>query len=482
MWNVSPERLKLIAVSALIIALFIPSRIFLLYHAKPAGTDTELYARYAYIHGLAAECHLSFHDCYRTMGLADISGPGPKTFDSLAMTVVAYPPFAVAMMSVPAIFVQGGTPISRMSMTEFIGRYKKAYPWLCAAAELLMVIIVSFLVLRLYKDERLVITVLRMGLLCLAGMCMPRILYNRLDVLLSALLIVSLAALIKEKPHLLLSFFVFALAVTFKLIPLFLLPVWILGSLRQRPDRHLLKAIIPKGLQLSGIIAGTAFFFFLLEGKGVFDFLAFHLDRGIHIESTWGVLSLFAAKISGTSFRMALSSGAYNVYTPAAGLLSVVSSIILFIAMLAVTILFAARCLKKSATAETRVALLGPREVIEGTLLCLLIVFSFAKIFSPQYLIVLIPLVALLPRRGKGDFVFFCVFLGTCCFTTFIYPHCYTKAIIQGPTPFGLFLLIVRTLLLCGMTVFLFVRTFRAGDGGLLGRSKNRGSNNPAIS
>ena len=360
MQNVSPERLKLFAVSALIIVLFFPSRLLLLYNAKPAGTDTELYARYAYIHRLAAECHLSFYDCYRTMGLADISGPGPKTFDSLAMTVVAYPPFAVAMMSVPGFFIQGGgAPVSRMSMPEFTVRYKKAYPWLCAAAELIMVMIVSFLVLRLYKDERLVITVLRMGLLCLAGMCMPRILYNRLDVLLSALLMVSLAAMIRKKPFLLFSFFVFALAVNFKLIPLFLLPVWLLGSLRQQPDRHLLKAIIPKGFQLCGIVAGTTFFFFLLEGKGVFDFVAFHLDRGIHIESTWGVLSLFAAKVAGTPFRMALSSGAYNVYTQAAGLLSVLSSATLFIAMLAVTAVFTVRCLKKSANAETRAALMG---------------------------------------------------------------------------------------------------------------------------
>jgi hypothetical protein len=461
MRNVSPERRRLFAVSAAIIVLFIPSRLFLLYNTRPAGTDTELYARYAYIHRLAAECRLPFHDCYRTMGLADISGPGPKVFDSLAMTVVAYPPFAVAMMTVPALIVRGGNPVSRTTLTEFTACYKEVYRWFCAAFELLLMLITGFLILRLYKNERLFVTVLRMGLLCLAGMCMPRILYNRLDILLSALLMVSLAALIRKKPLVLLSFFVFALAVNFKLIPLFLLPIWILGSLREQPAVRMLPTGVLRGLELCGMVAGTALFFFVLEGKGVFDFIAFHLDRGVHIESTWGTFSLLAAHIAGTPFRMALSYGAYNVYLPAAGFLSELSLTALSVAILALTALLVIRCIRRPpAAAEPPAALLGPETVIEASLLCLLMVFSFSKIFSPQFLIILVPLVALLPRTGRGEFVFICIFIGVCCLSTLIYPYFYTKAIIHGPTPFGLFLLVARALMLLWMTGFLFVRQF----------------------
>jgi len=69
-----------------------------------------------------------------------------------------------------------------------------------------------------------------------------------------------------------------------------------------------------------------------------------------------------------------------------------------------------------------------------------------------------VPLVALIPYEGKGAFIVSCLFIGVCCLSTLIYPYFYTKAIVQWPTWFGLYLLSARTLLLLGMTVILFVR------------------------
>jgi hypothetical protein len=302
-----------------------------------------------------------------------------------------------------------------------------------------------------------------MCFLCLAGLCMPRILYDRLDIILSTLLLLSLALLIQRST--LASFLLFALAVNFKLVPVFLLPVWILGSFRASDfDQPSFRARVvrmvlmsaARGILLVGLTAGVALLFYVFEGKGVFDFLEFHYNRGVHIESLWGAFSLLAARLSGAPFHMALTYGAYNVTTPATPVLSALSSATLAGLLIAVTVVLAVRF---TARLERSAHSLSPQEIIEATLLYLCVVFSFSKIFSPQYLFALVPLVALLPRARGGAFVVSCVFVGVCCLSTLIYPYFYTKAIIHGPTWFGLYLLTARMLLLVGMTGFLFARS-----------------------
>ena len=457
-------RIKLLVITAAIVFVFVPSRLYVLNFVKPAGTDTELYARYAYIHRLASESRASFHELYRTRGLDAFASGGAKSFDSLALTVVAYPPFAVAVMTMPALMAPEGLPVSRMTLSDFTARYKKVYRWFCAAAEMLMVAIAGLLVLVLYKNESPPVTAFRMAVLCLAGLFMPRILYDRLDVILSALLMLSLAFLVKKR--VLLSFFVFALAVNFKLVPVFLLPVWILGSftasdfeLLARRERVLfmVRKGLTGGLLLCGMTAGVALFFYFTEDKGVFDFLRFHLARGVHIESVWGTFSLLAARLLGTPFQVTLIYGAYNVATPVTPVLSMLAFPLLASFLTAATVVFAARFVRAD---SGRAYMVSSQMVIELSLLFLCIVFTFSKIFSPQYLLALIPLVALLPYTGRGTFVFTCVFIGVCCLSTIIYPHCYTRAIVHGPTWFGLYLLTARILLLAGMTGFLFFRQF----------------------
>ncbi|MGA2508338.1 MAG: hypothetical protein ABSF80_12785 [Chitinispirillaceae bacterium] len=469
------KRVNFFVVAAAITFVYVPSRLCLMHYGKiTADMDTDLYARYAYIHRLARERHVPFHDLYRTMGLADIVVSGPNTFDSLTLTIVAYPPFAVAMMTVPALIVQRGPPISRINLSAFTARYKKVYHWLSAASEMLTVVIVSLLVLVVYKNERAVLSAFRMCIVCMAGMCMQQILYDRLDVILGALLMLSVVLLIRKSMILrLLSFFIFALAVNFKLIPVFLLPVWILGSFQASDFEmptwrarvlHMVRMCLSGGFLLCGMTAGVTLFFYLIEGKGVFDFLAFHLVRGIHIESTWGAFSLLAARLFCTPFQMTLTYGAYHVVTPATTVLSSLSMATLAACLIAVTVLFVVRFVV--GLRQPSYSPLGPQAVIEASLLYLCVVFSFSKVFSPQYLLVLVPLVALLPYTGRGVFVFSCVFIGVCCLSTIIYPYCYTKAIIRGPTWFGLYLLTARMLLLLGMTGFLFVRASGMRDNG----------------
>jgi hypothetical protein len=114
------KRLKIVIAVALLLLVYVPSRFCVLKYSKPSDGDTELYARYAYIHRLASERQLSFHGLYRAMGIDYFNqGGGPRKFDSLTLTVVAYPPFAVAVMALPALLVRG----ARTDLPAFTSRY-----------------------------------------------------------------------------------------------------------------------------------------------------------------------------------------------------------------------------------------------------------------------------------------------------------------------------------------------------------------------
>ncbi|MBN2189266.1 MAG: hypothetical protein JW699_07415 [Chitinispirillaceae bacterium] len=463
------KRLRIILLAVMLAMLYVPSRLFVLNSVRPAGTDTDLYARYAYIRRLASERRVSFHELYRDRGHAVLESGGPRPFDSLILTVVAYPPLAVAVMTIPALLMQGGTADAE----AFTREYARAFRRLCAVAEAVAAAAVFLLMLVLYGNDKTITLVFRISVLCLAGMLMPRILYDRLDVILGALLALSLVFLVRKAT--ILSFFVFALAVNFKLIPVFLFPVWVAGSLsasdcdgpslRARAVRVVRKSIT-RGAVLFLFIAGVALVFYAAEGRGAFDYLRFHLERGVHIESFWGALSLLAARLSGAFPVMVLTSGAYNVSAPTLAALSF--PFMAGLLTIATIIIFAGAVLGRREPA----CLPHPGAVVEASLLFLCIVLTFSPVFSPQYLLALIPLAALLPYTGGGAFIVSCVFIGVCGLSTLIYPYFYSSAILTGPSWFGLFLLNARMLLLLGMTVFLFSRISgrlsgaRAGAGG----------------
>jgi hypothetical protein len=218
---------------------------------------------------------------------------------------------------------------------------------------------------------------------------------------------------------------------------------------------------LTRGFLLCGMTACVALFFYFTEGKGIFDFLRFHLVRGVHIESAWGTFSLLASRLLCTPFQVNLTYGAYNVTTPVTPLLSMLAFPLLALFLTAATVALAARFVRAD---SGQAHALSPQKVIELSLLFLCIVFLFSKIFSPQYLLALIPLVALMPYTGRGTFVFSCLFIGVCCLSTLIYPCFYSRAILGCPSWFGLFLLTARVLLLAGMAGFLFFRQFGKGS------------------
>jgi hypothetical protein len=85
--------------------------------------------------------------------------------------------------------------------------------------------------------------------------------------------------------------------------------------------------------------------------------------------------------------------------------------------------------------------------------------------FSPQFLLLLIPIISIVSFRGPYFIVLCTLLAGACCMSTYIYPYFYEREIIMGPTPFGLFLLVTREVMLAAMLCCIVAAEFRPKPG-----------------
>ena len=113
-----------------------------------------------------------------------------------------------------------------------------------------------------------------------------------------------------------------------------------------------------------------------------------------------------------------------------------------------------------------------PLELAACTLLCLLIAVVFNKVFSPQYLLWLLPLVALVPYRRLARRLFLYAFLLACALTTVLFPYLYYSDLVgldfapphrwvRGPSTLGVVLLCGRNLLMLGLVVAMMIAAAR---------------------
>jgi phosphoglycerol transferase MdoB-like AlkP superfamily enzyme len=134
--------------------------------------------------------------------------------------------------------------------------------------------------------------------------------------------------------------------------------------------------------------------------------------------------------------------GAYNVETSWTSVLTLISPYFLAIGTGGLCLWIFLRAVQKRDSSPFL-----PKKVIFLTVVLLGLTFGTFKMFSPQFLLLMVPIISVVPLRGIALLGFCTVFSGACCTSTFIYPYFYVKEILQGPTPFGLFLLAARELM-----------------------------------
>jgi hypothetical protein len=201
----------------------------------------------------------------------------------------------------------------------FVRDYSIAYRLGMAAVDLLLFALLLGLVPRLFPHESSREQTQRLLVYLACTVVLWHLLYDRLDLLLALLMMVALTLLV-SRWHYAWSFAVLALGINFKLAPLVLAPVWILGSL---PVDHTgtffrprtLVALAGRTLLLGGMVLACFLPFYLLAGERTLGFLAYHRGRGLEIGSVYSSVPL-ALQAVGLPVTLDYSYGSINVTSP----------------------------------------------------------------------------------------------------------------------------------------------------------------------
>jgi hypothetical protein len=214
-------------------------------------------------------------------------------------------------------------------------------------------------------------------------------LVQRLDAVPTLFLALSLWAACRRKR------FVFGLGVGLaaaaKILPiLLLLPMMAADRAAWSKPSQVARAL---GGAVLGTILGLVAPMLALSRRGLGEFFAYHAERGLHVESTWGALLCLASTVRGASSRATLSYGSFNLDSQAACLVAKLATPTLALAVLVLSI-WLWRSLPETRSAPSAEA------ITEGGLAALLAIYLLAKTFSPQYMTWAIPFaVRVLPRR-----------------------------------------------------------------------------------
>jgi hypothetical protein len=484
-------------------------------------SDISIYGRYAADWLAAARQGESFHAVHRRRTEADIGQASPVRAATMEeYKTVEYPPLALAGMALPAYLVED--PFDGEFPRGLPTRYAGAYIGLMACCDAGVLLLVLYLTARAFPNESPWEKCKRCLVYVLCTWPLYGILYTRLDLGVALLVMASLALLVSPgmsgqpllsearcgpfgqrfliaiskvgRQRWVWSFAVLALAIHLKLIPLVLAPLWILGAMPvatlQASWRRALCGLVTRGFTLGGFVVAILVAFYLWQGGAVLEFLSYHKDRGIEIESTYASLLLLLRPL-GHEWEVYHSHGGINVRSALTPGLTTVATVLAVLLLLAVWGLFAALVWFKKGSRTVRsplaalpakvpdpflklapgatVAQTWPGLVASAALLALLVSIIANKVFSPQYLLWVLPLVPLVPFRPVGRRLFFAGVFAACFLTMRIFPDCYAGEIVYviarredlpvfgGPTAYGAFLLLARNGLVVALTLVLAI-------------------------
>lgn len=184
------------------------------------------------------------------------------------------------------------------------------------------------------------------------------------------------------------------LGIAAKLYPVVLLPVFVLYCLARRQTR----AAWTTALAAIGATIVSFAPFWWLAGDRFTSFLTYHKDRGLQIESLYAGLVSLGHLLGLTEAQSEMNYGAQHLVSPLAEPLLLLQPF-LFVTTMAIVYVLAWWRFRQEARDATEIS--TPALVAY----CTAALLGFAltnKVFSPQYLIWLLPFLPLLPGRFVG--------------------------------------------------------------------------------
>jgi hypothetical protein len=424
-------------------AVFLATRLVILPFSQPAS-DVGIYAEYAQERQTAAREGRSFYELHaasreRTEAAGRLAGAGEELRD------VEYPPLAVEVLRLPLLWMRHA---DAPSPADFAAEYTVAYRRGLAVVDVLLFGTIAWLVRRLFPGEEPARQGRRLLFYAAATFALWHLLYDRLD-LIQALAVTLALALLVSRRHYAWSYAVLALAINFKLVPLVLAPVWVVGALPADRATALTPAtagrLAARGVLLAALTLGVLLPFYLSEGRDCLGFLRYHRARGLEVESVWACVPL-VLQAFGRPVEVAYSYGSVNVQSPLTPLLIALAQWASGLVPLAATALLLVRARPHKLEAPAKdipslalractLAQCYPAEFAAWTLLFLMLFIATNKVFSPQYLLWLLPLAALVPFEGRRRRMFLVGFLLVCVLSSVLMPFLFVTDLLESAPP-----------------------------------------------
>ncbi|RJO63393.1 MAG: DUF2029 domain-containing protein [Myxococcales bacterium] len=404
---------------ALVAAVFILSRAWLLFAYSPAYSDLRLYFQFYQI-------------------FTDVLAKGGDFFATIEFE---YPPLAL-----PAIVLPGSAASLFGPVTE--ASYGFAFRTAMLLADLALLLLMPRLVRALRPEADALAVARGTAAYLVLPLAAPDLVYDRLDLAVALGMALSLAALAGGRRRS--GVFLLGVTAAFKLAPLLIAaPVGLYLWATCRSKRE---AFIEAGCGLVGLIGGFAPFL-AASGSEVLRFLHYQTARGLQIESLPASLGLLAGRF-GFPARAVEEARAISVVFAGSERLGGMWTLAGVAALLALAFYGWRR---RAVFADRR---RGFAFLTAMSLLFLGLGVAASKVFSPQYLLWLLPFAALVPVEAKSWRIAVGAFFLVLLLTRLVFPHFLVELVTLRPS--GVWLLIARNLVFVSYLVLLF-RSLRAG-------------------
>lgn len=327
-----------------------------------------------------------------------------------------HPPFHMLPIEYPPLTL---VPFS-LALLAPISYYQLVFAFLMA----LTAVFVYWLLLRYGpRGAGLIFTLYLLGGAVATG-------HVRFDLLPAALTLVSLIA--TERGHWRLAYVALAFGVLLKIYPILLLPTLFIAEQQAEERLYVLPetltlATLPQHLWKTlqgirrwhwkncllfiGILVGITGLFALLDFQGaIIRQLAYFADRPVQVESSGSTLLWFTKVFGGIPFDITNMYGSINITNQFSGLVSLISTTLLIIGCVYCMFMLWRKKM----------------DVVQAGTALIFVFIATGKVFSPQYIIWLIPLLGYV---GAFDLFWFCFWGPAAVLTTVIFAYFYTRPV-----------------------------------------------------
>jgi hypothetical protein len=194
----------------------------------------------------------------------------------------------------------------------------------------------------------------------------------------------------------------------------------------------------------------------IMDAKSLWSFIGYHLDRGLHAESTYGSFIILGQLFKWTSVNYDFTFGSFNIDSILADNMAHISFYLMAAAFAVICLLFAWQLYKKQkniSAADMEINRLETETLfIRYAAIAVLAFLVFNKVFSAQYMIWMCTLLPLIRIRGNTIMIMMALVAGA--LSIYIYPLNYMAFELYETAP--VIIMAVRNVLIIAIFIMAF--------------------------